>query len=246
MRGQEGRLLRLHGLRGSRALITSSASIPRPRTPRSPRRATARCSTSRCSASPRRGGRGTPPRCWRRSSGRRRRPAAGRRSSGSRSASGPAPSPACGSASPPRGRSALSRGLPLSGVCTLDALGRGPRRGGRRATSPRRPRRPPRRGLRGALRGGGRAALGALARDPGGAGHADPGAAAGGAVRRIGRGTISAAVDEPGRRDPGRRRPRAPRRRAAHLCPRGRHAGRGRVRFRRPDLPEAPRCGTVA
>ena len=64
--------------------------------------------------------------------------------------------------------------------------------------------------------------------------------------RRIGGGTISGAADESGRRDPGRRRPRAPGRRAPRLRLGGDRAERGRLRSRRPDLPEAPRRGTLA
>ena len=141
---------------------------------------------------------------------------------------------------------ALSRGLPLSGVGTLDALGRGlGEAAGDRG----------RLAVLDARRGEVAAALysasgerlwGPSLGSPEELAERIAGLPASGAVRRIGRGTISSAVDEPGRRDPGRRRPRASRRRAAHLCSRGGNARRGRIRFRRPDLPEAPRCGTVA
>ena len=56
---------------------------------------------------------------------RPRPPAAGTPSTCWASGSGPAPSPACGSGSPPGAGSASSLGLPVRGVCTLDAVAAG-------------------------------------------------------------------------------------------------------------------------
>ena len=166
---------------------------------------------------------------------------------GSRSASAPAPSPGCGSGSPRARALGLSRGPAAERRRHARRAGARARRGCRRAALPRRPRRPPRRGLRGALLGGGRAALGALAGSSGGARRATSRScpkrrcAADRGRYDFRQQLTSRAVEIPDDADPVHRVA------ARHVCALAAAMGRrGRIRFRRPDLPEAPRCGTVA
>ena len=176
---------------------------------------------------------------------RRRGRRLGARSSGSPSASAPAPSPGCGSAIATARGLGASLGLPVSGVCTLDALGRGIGEARRAGRAPRRPRRPPRRGLRGALLG--RGASGSGSRSSAGP-RSWPSESPRWPRRRRppARGRYDFGTSWPGRASRSRTMPTP-----CTGSPRGtsalsRRRRDGRAGPARPDLPETSRRGAVA